>query len=219
MSIIAEKPEQNGSLIQDMAGVILAGGKSRRFGKNKSFIRINGTPLIERVVTVMASIFEYRLLVTNTPEEYAYLGLPMVEDLIKGVGPLGGIYTGLETIPHDAGFFVACDMPCLNAPFVRHIIGVREGHDAVVPKIGRMVEPLHAVYAKSSTGPLREVIDSGIRQILELFARIRVKYVEEEIIRAFDPDLRCFLNVNRPEDLSCVTDENRVPSEWPRKAV
>src|SRR3989339_729492 len=107
--------------IGKVTGVILAGGKSRRFGKNKSFIQIDGTPLIERVVTVMGSVFEHRLLVTNTPEEYAYLGLPMVQDLIKGIGPLGGIYTGLETIADDAGFFVACDMPYLNADLVRHL--------------------------------------------------------------------------------------------------
>ena len=205
--------------IRNVTGVILAGGKSRRFGKNKSFIQIDGTPLIERVVTVMGSVFEHRLLVTNTPEEYAYLGLPMVQDLIKGIGPLGGIYTGLKTIHHDAGFFVACDMPCLSGPFVRHMVGVREDHDAVVPRIGRMFEPLHAVYSKSVIDPLKAIIDSGIRQILELFSRIRVRYVEEETIRAFDPDLRCFLNVNRPEDLVRITEENRVGSEWPRKVI
>lgn len=219
MSNTADKSDRNGSIINDTAGVILAGGKSRRFGKNKSFIRIDGTPLIEKVVNVMVSVFEHCLIVTNTPEEYAYLGLPMVQDVIKGAGPLGGIFTGLKSIHDESGFFVACDMPCLNAPFVRYLVGAKEDHDAVVPRIGRMVEPLHAVYSKTSIEPLKAVIDSGVRQILELFSRIQVRYVEEETIRAFDPNLRCFLNVNRPEDLARLTEESGLGAEWPRKIL
>ncbi|RJR47930.1 MAG: molybdenum cofactor guanylyltransferase [Desulfobacteraceae bacterium] len=215
----ADKSDPNGSIVKDTAGVILAGGKSQRFGKNKSFIPIDGTPLIEKVVNVMTSVFGHCLIVTNTPEEYAHLGLPMVQDVIKGVGPLAGILTGLKTIRHQYGFFVACDMPCLNSPFVRYLVGAKEDHDAVVPRIGRMVEPLHAIYSKTSIGPLGEVIDSGVRQVLELFSRIRVRYVEEEAIRAFDPDLRCFLNVNRPEDLARLTEESGPGAEWPRKII
>ncbi len=212
------KPEN--SLIQDVTGIILAGGKSRRFGKNKAFIPIDGVPLIERVVSVMASVFEHRLLITNTPEEYGYLGLPMVEDLIKGLGPLGGIYTGLETIPHDAAFFVACDMPCLNGQLMRHMVGLRTGYDAVVPRIDRMFEPLYALYARTMLGPLKGAVESGLRQILDLFSRIRVRYVEEDVIRGFDRDLRCFVNVNRPEDLAGIAGEQgRSLSEWPGKKL
>ncbi len=206
--------------VRNVTGVILAGGKSSRFGKNKSFIRIDGVPLIERVVTAMTSVFENRLLVTNTPEEYAYLGVPMVQDLIKGIGSLGGIYTGLETISSETGFFVACDMPYLNTPLIRHMTGLISGCDAVVPRIGRMVEPLHAIYAKSSLGPLQEIIRSGLRQILGLFSRVNVRYVEEETIRAFSPDLRCFANVNRPEDLTdIIGDQDQGRPKWPRKLL
>lgn len=206
--------------IRNVTGVILAGGKSSRFGRNKAFIPIDGTPLIERVVMVMESVFVHRLLVTNTPEEYAYLGLPMVQDLIKGIGPLGGIYTGLETISDDAGFFLACDMPCLNAPLLSHMVHLWEGHDAVVPRINRMVEPLHALYAKTSIGPLKEVLESGFRDIRELFSRIKVRYVEEETLRGFEPDLRCFANVNRPEDvIGMVGDQKPAWPKWPRKLI
>lgn len=203
--------------IRNVTGIILAGGKSSRLGRNKSFIQVDGIALIERVATVMTSVFEHRLLVTNTPEEYAYLGIPMVQDLIKGIGPLGGVYTGLATISDDAGFFVACDMPYLNAALVRHIAGLRSGVDAVVPRINKMVEPLHSLYAKSSIDPLKEIIDSGRRQILELFSRIKVRYVEEGALRGFDPDLRCFANVNRPEDLTIIADQVRL--KWPRKTI
>jgi molybdopterin-guanine dinucleotide biosynthesis protein A len=190
--------------VQGVTGVILAGGKSSRYGKNKAFVRFDGIPLIERVAGVMGSIFGRLLIVTNTPEEYAYLGIRMVGDLIRGIGPLGGIYTGLKTIGEDAGFFVACDMPYLCGPLVRRMVELSEAHDAVVPKVDWMVEPLHALYGKGAIVVIEEIIHSGRYQILEILSRIRTRYVEEEILRAFDPELRFFLNVNRPEDVSGI---------------
>lgn len=207
------KPDHRNDKIQNVTGVILAGGKSSRYGENKALIKIHGIRLIERVVTVISSVFEHRLLVTNTPEEYAYLRIPMVQDLIKGLGPLGGIYTGLETISDDAGLFVACDMPYLSAPLLRRLVELREGYDAVVPRIGWMIEPLHALYAEGSLGALKDNIDSGQYQVREFLSRIRTRYVEEETIRAFDPDLKCLVNVNRPVDISRLMDSETSRKE------
>lgn len=185
----------------EVTGVILAGGKSTRYGRNKAFACIDGVPLIERVIQVMKAVFADLLLITNTPREYAHLGLPMVEDLIKGLGPLGGIYTGLNSISGSAGFFVACDMPFLNPSLIGRIVALRADSDAVVPRVGKWVEPLHALYAKSCLAAIEELIRSGNIQILQFFLKVRIRYVEEELMRAFDPQLRCLANVNRPEDL------------------
>ena len=108
--------------IDDVSGVILAGGKSSRYGKNKAFIKINGIPLIEKVITVMGSVFQELIIITNTPHKYSHLRLPVYKDLIEGLGPLGGIFTGLTAISKDAGFFVACDMPSLNRELLRHMV-------------------------------------------------------------------------------------------------
>jgi len=116
----------------------------------------------------MSSLFKDIILMTNTPAEYAYLGLPMVEDIIKGLGPIGGIYTALKVMDKEAGFFVACDMP---------------------------------FYGKRCIRPIERNIDKGIYQVIRVFQDVSVRYVEEEEIRRFDPDLRSFLNVNRPDEL------------------
>jgi molybdopterin-guanine dinucleotide biosynthesis protein A len=187
--------------IEGIAGVILAGGKSSRYGANKAFVEIHGTKLIERVVRVMASLFERLVLVTNTPHEYSYLALPMVEDMIKGLGPIGGIHTGLEAISDETGFFVACDMPYLNENLLRHMVALKEGFDAVIPRIGWMVEPLHAIYTKQCLPAVRESLDSRAYQAMRFFQKIRVRYVDEDELRRFDPQLRSFLNINKPEDL------------------
>jgi molybdopterin-guanine dinucleotide biosynthesis protein A len=185
----------------DIAGLILVGGKSSRYGSNKAMVEVDGVRLIERAVRVMQALFREVILLTNTPHEYAYLGLPMVEDLIKGLGPLGGVYTGLETIRCDAGFFVACDMPFLNQDLIVHLVESRKGFDVVVPRIGWMIEPLHAVYTKKCLPGIRHLIDVKKYQIVNLFPSIRVRYVDEGEIRAYDPNLRSFFNINKPQDL------------------
>ncbi len=187
--------------LKGVTGVILAGGKSTRYGTNKAFAEVQGVRLIERTIRVLGEVFQRLLLVTNTPQEYEYLDLPMVGDLIMGLGPFGGIHTGLEIIRDEAGFFVACDMPFLRADFLRYMIGLRGDYDAVVPRVNWMVEPLHALYTKKCLPSIRESIRSKDYQILKFFQKIRIRYVEEEEIRSIDPDFKSFININKPEDL------------------
>jgi molybdopterin-guanine dinucleotide biosynthesis protein A len=185
----------------EVTGLILAGGQSSRYGANKALVEVGGTSLIERVVRVMKAVFEEVILITNTPEDYSFLELPMVGDLIRGLGPIGGVYTGLATISTDAGFFVACDMPFLNAGLLRHIVKAREGFDAVVPRMGWMLEPLHALYTKNCLPAIKSLIDSHDSQIARCFQKVRVRYMDEEELRAFDPELWSFFNINKPQDL------------------
>jgi len=191
--------------LKGITGVILAGGKSTRYGTNKAFAEVQGVRLIERTIRVMGSVCARLLLVTNTPAEYAYLQLPMVEDLIKGLGPLGGIYTGLEVIDDENGLFVACDMPFLREDLLRYLVTLRGDFDAVVPRVNWMVEPLHALYTKNCLPSLRKFVRSQELQILKFFQKIRVRYMEEEEIRKIDPDLKSFFNINRPEDLERIS--------------
>jgi len=184
-----------------VAGIILAGGRSSRYGCNKALVEFKGARLIERAVRVMRAVFREVILVTNTPADYAFLELPMVEDLIKGLGPIGGIYTGLERASKEAGFFVACDMPFLHQGLIRHMVAIREDFDAVVPRIGRFVEPLHALYTKTCLPVIRASIDGHEHQVVKCFRALRVRYLEGEELAAFDPRRTSFFNINEPKDL------------------
>jgi molybdenum cofactor guanylyltransferase len=201
MSILNRDHRQFSPSIKGVTGVILAGGESRRFGSNKALADINGSRLIERVINLLSPIFEQLIIITNTPEEYSYLQLPTHEDIIKGLGPIGGIYTGLEVIRDEAGFFVACDMPFIKAGLVRHIVEVRDDFQAVVPKIDWKMEALHSLYAKSCLPVIKELVGSGTHQIIKAFYKLRVRYLNEEEIRAHDPLMRSFVNVNSPDEL------------------
>ncbi|MFH1241257.1 MAG: molybdenum cofactor guanylyltransferase [Pseudomonadota bacterium] len=187
--------------IDDVSGVILAGGKSSRYGKDKAFVEINGLPLIESVIEVMGSVFQELIIITNTPNKYSSLGLSVYEDTIKGLGPLGGIVTGLTAISKEAGFFVACDMPFLNRELLLYMTESKGEFDAVVPRISGEMEALHALYRKTCLPAIRRLIDSRVYQVLRFFSEVSVRYVDEGEIRQFDPDLRCFLNVNSPQEL------------------
>jgi molybdopterin-guanine dinucleotide biosynthesis protein A len=199
-----EEPYSSDTLIKDVSGLILAGGESSRYGKNKALVKVNGIPLIERVSRVMKSIFQEVILITNTPDEYSFLKLPMYEDLIKGLGPLGGLFTGLTRMANDTGFFVGCDMPSLNSGLIRHIVEIRDDCDVIVPRISGMMEPLHALYSKGCLPAIRELIDSRKYQTVQFFSEVSVKYVDEGLIRRFDPEIRCFYNINEPQQLKNI---------------
>ncbi len=192
------------SLFKDVSGVILAGGKSSRYGKNKALVKIDGISLIERVIQVMGGLFQDLIIITNTPDEYAHLGLPMYEDLIKGLGPIGGIYTALSSIPNEAGFFVACDMPLLSRELIHHMVKERGDSDVVVPRISGMMETLYALYGKGCLSSIKRQIDLREYQIIRIFKDVNVQYIEEDDLREFDPDLKSFMNINRPEELKNI---------------
>ena len=158
----------------------------------------------------MGPLFEHLIIITNTPQDYAYLKLPMVEDLIKGLGPLGGIFTGLQTMSDEAGFFVACDMPFLNGELIHHMVDVMEDFDVVVPKVDWKIEALHAIYTKSCIPAIKELIDNRDYQTIKFFQKVRVRYLSKEEIYGLDPELRSFFNINRPEEwLNATKSKNR----------
>jgi molybdopterin-guanine dinucleotide biosynthesis protein A len=188
--------------VKDVTGVILAGGKSSRFGSNKAFADVNGRQLIKRVIAIMGSVFEDLIIIANDPDEYSFLGIPMYQDLIKGLGPLGGIYTGLEKMPDRSGFFVACDMPFLNEDLIRYIVEIdNNDFDAVVPKIDWKMEPLHALYSRDCLPAIKGLIESGDCMINKFFQKIRARFINEDEIKKYDPLLSSFFNINMPGEL------------------
>ncbi|HKB25656.1 MAG TPA: molybdenum cofactor guanylyltransferase [Methylomirabilota bacterium] len=185
-----------------ITGVIQAGGKSTRMGgRPKALLPLGGRRIVERVVAAVAPAVDDLLVVTNTPELYAFLGLPMVGDVYPDCGSLGGIYSGLKQAPGDAAFTVACDMPFLHPDVVRLVVGRAGAGDVVIPRVGGQWETLHAAYAKSCLPAIEAQLVAGRLKIVEFFARVSVvEIAEAEVARHRDPAL-VFMNVNTPEEL------------------
>jgi molybdenum cofactor guanylyltransferase len=185
-----------------VTGVIQAGGRSTRMGGDpKALMELEGRPIVARVLDVVRQVTERVLLVTNTPDLYAFLGLPMVPDVFPEGGSLGGIYSGLRAAPGDAAFTVACDMPFLSAPVARLVVARAGEADVVAPRIGAQWETLHACYGKACLGPMERRLREGQLRITGFFDEVRVLAITEaEVVAVGDP-ARVFMNVNTPDEL------------------
>ena len=202
----------------DITSIVLAGGQSRRFGRDKALEPIAGEPMIRRVIRRSAEgVVAHEVIVVVSSLERA-AGLPLcpthriVADLSPGCGPLGGIYTGLLTARTEWGLVTACDMPFLSATLLRHMSMIRVNVDVVVPALDGRPEPTHALYSRRCLPAIKERLRVGELKISGFFDCVRVRYVLEDEIRRFDPGLMSFLNVNRQEDLARVLEIEDQPS-------
>jgi len=212
--IIAEKyslvKHQSRSALQiheDLTGIVLAGGASRRMGRDKAFLELGGRPLIAHVVERMASVCDEVLVVARDARPYAGLGVPVVADRFRGVGVLGGLHAGLEAATHGLTLAVGCDMPFLNPGLLRAFAIWAEGFDVAVLRQGEQVEPLHGAYRRTCLSTMEVAIRAGQRRIISFFPRVRVRYVTPEEVTPLDPDLRSFHNVNTLQEWEAVRAE------------
>jgi molybdenum cofactor guanylyltransferase len=197
-----------------VSGVILAGGKSRRMGGSpKALLPFGGRPLIEHIAETLRSVLSDCLVVTNAPELYTSLGLPMVGDAFPEGGALGGIYSGLRAAPGDAALCVACDMPFLSAPLVAHLAGRAAEADVVIPEAAGELQPLHAVYGKTCLPAMERRLLAGQLKIAGFFGDVRVLRVPAGAIERFADPTVAFMNLNTPEDLA------RARALWGRRAA
>lgn len=179
-------------------------------GNTKALMEVGGLTLIERGLNVLRRVVRDVIVITNSPQEFAFLGLPMFRDLIPGYGSLGGLYTGLKMCGHSHGLFVACDMPFLNEGVLGHMVGlIGRGHDIIVPRIRGELEPLHAIYAATCLPHVELLLEERDLKIVDLYRHVRVLEVSEEDLRPFDPTFRFVMNVNTPHDL----EKARLPEE------
>jgi molybdopterin-guanine dinucleotide biosynthesis protein A len=197
-----------------VTGVVLAGGASRRMGRNKAFLDLGGRPLIAIVIEHIAAVCAEVLIVTGDAAPYSELGVRVVEDRFPGVGVLGGLHAGLETASHDLILAVGCDMPFLEPMLLRAVVEWAEGVDAVVLRQGEYVEPLHGAYRRSCLPAIETAILSGRRRVVSFFSSVNVRYVTPEDLAPFDPELRSIRNINTPEEWEAVQRETGAQSDF-----
>jgi molybdopterin-guanine dinucleotide biosynthesis protein A len=186
-----------------VTGVIQAGGRSTRMGgEPKALLELGGRRIIERVVDVVGGVLDDLLVVTNTPERYAFLELPMVADAFPDGGSLGGIYSGLRAAGGDAAFTVACDMPFLHPAIVRMVVDRAGEGDVVIPRTGGQLETMHAVYGKGCLRAMEARLRAGQLKIVGFFPDVRVVELDAaQMAQHRAPDV-AFMNVNTPEELA-----------------
>jgi len=187
-----------------MTSIILAGGRSTRFGCSKAFETVGSKFLIQLVIDRLTRLSKEILIVTALSGDFAYSPSPMtktVVDIYPGKGALGGIYSGLVASAGSRAIVVACDMPFLSGALLGYMAQFAPAFDVVVPRIKEMIEPLCAIYSKNCLVPIQSLLERNELGIRELFKTVRVRYVEEDDIDQFDPEHLSFFNVNTKADL------------------
>lgn len=132
-----------------MTGIILAGGKSSRMGTDKGLLMLNGKPMIQHVIDRIEELGLPILIVANN-SEYAQFGYPVIEDLVKEKGPVGGIYTGLMTSNTESNLIISCDTPNISLELLNQLIDASKDHVVTIAKHKGQLHPLIGVYKRSA---------------------------------------------------------------------
>ena len=183
-----------------ITGAILAGGKSRRFGRNKTVEVLGGKRLINHCLEGIQRFCDPVFVVANDLEPYADLEVSLIRDLVAHQGPLGGIQAALASSPHEWVFVKAADMPFLVPGLVRLMLASTMDADLVVPVGRKGFEPLLALYNRRCLPAIERLLGSNERSVTAIFDRVRLKTIGENQWRKIDGEGRSFLNVNTPED-------------------
>ena len=201
---------------------IQAGGQSTRMGEDKALKPFLGRPLIERVVERLQPIADELIVTTNQPEAYAFLNastgsarrLRLISDLKPGRGALGGLYTAIASATQPLVAVVACDMPFVSAALLEYATQFmnEEAVDVVIPQVPSTdatekrsggYEPLHAVYRRATCLlAIESAIQSDQWKVIAWFPQVKVRALNADEIRPFDPDGLAFWNVNTPEEFA-----------------
>jgi molybdopterin-guanine dinucleotide biosynthesis protein A len=194
------------------SAIILAGGKGKRMGsREKALMAIHGKPLIGFVIEILEKVCDKIIISVRdkAQEELLYSVFPgytYTFDEYENAGPLAGILSGLYVCRDDFCFVAACDMPFINENVVKMLFKMSENYDAAIPRWeDGFLEPIHAVYkCKPMICETRKAIEKGENIVLAPIYKMKVNYIEMENIRKIDHDLRTFININTPEDISRI---------------
>jgi molybdopterin-guanine dinucleotide biosynthesis protein A len=173
-------------------------------GQNKALMSLGGKRLVERVVEVMRAVFRDLLMVTNSPEVYATLGLPMVRDVWPEKGSLGGIYSAIYHSATPYCLVVACDMPFLHAAVLRYLTAQIADYDVVIPDVLGELQTLHAIYSKACLPAIERCLAANRLRIVSFLPDVRVRTVTASELQAYDPELLAFQNLNTPEEFQAA---------------
>ncbi|MBN1336803.1 MAG: NTP transferase domain-containing protein [Deltaproteobacteria bacterium] len=195
----------------EATALVLAGGDSRRMGRDKALLRLGGRTLLERVVERIRPHVREVLVSARDPSRYAFLGLPGIADSVADAGPLVGIRDGLRVAAWPRLLVLACDVPTPDVPFLLSLLDDLDDADAAVPQAPpHVLQPTTAAYARSFLPHADRVLDAGGRSVLDALATARVR------VRPL-PASGALWNLNTPEDVAAFVagglagDDVRLP--------
>jgi len=184
--------------MQNISAIILAGGKSSRMGQNKALMKINGITIIELILNEISKISTDILISSNTTE-YNFLNFKIVNDEIKNIVPISGIYSGLKNIKNEKAIIVSCDIPFINNNLIEYLIENSQNFDVTIPEFNNFLEPLIGIYSKSIVKNIENEIINSNYSIQKIIKNLNYNILKiNSNLNFYNENL--FLNVNNFED-------------------
>ena len=201
---------------QRVTGIILAGGKSSRLGRDKAWEDVGGQRIIDRVIGALQSSCDEVLIIGDRPERQNELSLPKCiqyrSDELKGRGSIGGLYTGLTASDTLWSLVVACDMPFISRELIRFMLSIisKNRCDAIVPVINGRYQPTHALYNSTCIPFIEKNISSGNFRMDSYFDEIYLEEISEDVINSIKGAELSFFNVNTEDDLFTAREQYKL---------
>jgi molybdopterin-guanine dinucleotide biosynthesis protein A len=182
-------------------GFVVAGGQSRRMGRDKALLPWAGVTLLDRALRTLQQVCGRVSILCGPVARYEDRGVPLLVDRLHGAGPLAGVIAGLETLGEEPGAFLAVDLPGVPAALLADLIRRSAEADAVVPLSSSGPEPLCAVYTRACLEPARRRIAAGERRMTSFWPDVRVATVPWAELAPFGDPAVMFRNINTAHDL------------------
>ncbi len=188
-------------MTESCSAIILAGGQSRRMGRPKAWLDFHGRPLLTHMVELLSARFEDIVVVAAPGQDLPENAVRVVRDEAPGMGPVGGLATGLKAVRGPFAFVTAVDAPLLRVSLVELLLANIDEADLCVPEWEGRLQPLCALYRSDTVCPvLEEQLAHDRRRLMDALARLKVRTLGQNLLRTVDPSGQSFLAVNTPEE-------------------
>jgi molybdenum cofactor guanylyltransferase len=190
----------------EVGGIVLAGGGSKRFGRDKALVQVGNEVLLARLCSVIRGVTP-SVMIVGSREKYAAFGAECIPDRWPGEGPLGGIITALLAAAgtgsgREVNIVIGCDMPFLTSEWLAHLVQRAQASEAqvVAPRSAHGLEPLCACWRTSAAAKLQRAFEGGVRKVTEAMKHLTMEVLDETHWKRFDSADRLFWNMNTPGD-------------------
>ncbi len=196
--------------MKKLSGIILVGGKSTRFKRDKAFLKIGPYTFLERIINKLKPLCAEIIVSTKRPDQRLkrVKAVRIIKDALPTKGSLVGIYSGLKTARYKHALVVACDMPLINPRLLRYLMRYLFRYDVVIPASPKGMEPLCAIYSKKCLKPMARQMRKGDFKITNFSPEIKVKVVKLSQLKWPKTHRQArltarqagLININTPED-------------------
>jgi molybdopterin-guanine dinucleotide biosynthesis protein A len=189
----------------ELRGLVLAGGQSRRMGRDKATLKIGGRSQLERAADLLAEYLGHVHLSVRADQfdnTSRFEHEPII-DAYDELGPAAGLLSAHRAYPEVAWLVLACDMPLVDGTIIRALIEQRDSRKAATafanPRDG-LPEPLCAIYEPGTLARFRRLAEEGLE------TSPRTLLVQSELCELELPRSNALDNINTPEDLARISD-------------